>query len=69
MLSYCLRCRNNTENKNPKAARTKNGRIILKVKMWIKSKCAMCDTKEYKVTKDQENSGLLRSLGVKTPLS
>ena len=29
MLSYCLKCRKNTESKNPKFARTKNGRIML----------------------------------------
>ena len=30
MLSYyCLKCRKNTESKNPKAAKTKNGRIML----------------------------------------
>ena len=29
MLSYyCLICRKNTESKNPKVAKTKNGRII-----------------------------------------
>ena len=27
MLSYCLKCRKNTESKNPKAVRTKNGSI------------------------------------------
>ena len=29
MLSYCLKCRKNTESKNPKVARTKNGRIMV----------------------------------------
>ena len=29
MLSYCLKCRKNTESKNPKVARTKNERIML----------------------------------------
>ena len=29
MLSYCLKCRKNTESKNWKVARTKNGRIML----------------------------------------
>ena len=29
MLSYCLKCRKNTESKNPKVVRTKNGRIML----------------------------------------
>ena len=26
MLPYCLKCRKNTKSKNPKVARTKNGR-------------------------------------------
>ena len=29
MSSYCLKCRKNTESKNPKVVRTKNGRIKL----------------------------------------
>ena len=29
MLSYCLKCRKNTESKNPKVVRTKNRRIML----------------------------------------
>ena len=60
---YCLKCRKNTESKNPKVARTKNGRIMLL------SKCAMCDSKKSKFIKEQEASGLLISLGIKTPLS
>ena len=63
MLSYCLKCRKNTESKNPKVVKTKNGRII------ILSKCAVCDSKKSKFIKEQEASGLLRSLGIKTPLS
>ena len=63
MLSYCLKCRKNTESKNPKVARTKNGRIMLL------SKCAVCDSKKSKFIKQQEASGLLSSLGIKTPLS
>ena len=63
MLSYCLKCRKNTESKNPKVARTKNGRIMLL------SKCAVCDSKNSKFIKQQEASGLLSSLGIKTPLN
>ena len=63
MLSYCLTCRKNTESKSPKVARTKNGRIILL------SKCAVYDSKKLKFIKEQEASGLLSSLGTKTPLS
>ena len=29
MLPYCLKCRKNTESKNPKIVRSKNGRIML----------------------------------------
>ena len=29
MLSYCLKCRKNTENKNPKVVNTKNRRLML----------------------------------------
>ena len=56
MLSYCLECRENTESKNPKVVRTKNGRIMLV------SKCAVCDCKKLKFIKEQEASGLLSRL-------
>ena len=48
MLLYCLKCRKNAESKNPKVARTKNGRIMRL------SKCAMCDSKKSKFIKVQE---------------
>ena len=63
MLSYCLKCRKNTEKKNPKIARTKYGRIMLL------SKFSVCDSKKSKCIKKQEASGLLSTLGIKTPLS
>ena len=64
MLSYyCLKCRKNTESKNPKVAKTKNGRITLL------SKCAMSDSKKTKFIKEQEASELLSRLGIKIPLS
>ena len=40
MLSYCLKCRSNTESKNPKVVRTENGRVMLL------SKCAVCNSKK-----------------------
>ena len=42
MLSYCLRCRNNAESKNPNIVRTKNGRKMLL------SKCAVCNSNKLK---------------------
>ena len=62
MLSHCLKCRKNTESKNPKVAKTNNGRIMLL------SKCAVCDRKKSKFIKEQEASRLLSSLGTKTAL-
>ena len=61
MLWYdYLKCRKSTESKNPKVARTKNRTL---------SKCAVCHTEKWKFLKEQEASGLLSSLGIKTPLS
>ena len=38
MLSYyCLKCRKNTESKNPKVAKTKNGRIMLLWKFEVRN--------------------------------
>ena len=45
MLSCCLKCRKNTESKNPKVERIKNGKIMLL------SKCAMCHDKNEIVNK------------------
>ena len=50
MLSYCLECRKNTESKNPKIVRTKNGRIMLL------SRCSVCNSKKPKFLKEQETS-------------
>ena len=35
----------------------------------VLSKCALCDSKKSKFIKEQEASGSLSSLGVKTPLN
>ena len=60
MLSYCLKCRKNTESKNPKIVRTKIRRIMLL------SKCSLCKSKKSKFFKEQEARGLLSNLtGVK----
>ena len=62
MLSYCLKCIKNTESKNSKVVRTKNGRIM------ILSKCEVCDSKKSKFIKGQQASRLLSCLEIKTPL-
>ena len=40
MLSCSLKCRKNTESKNPKIVKSKNGKIMLL------SKFAVCDSKK-----------------------
>ena len=63
MLLYCLKCRKNTESKNPKAARTKTRKIMLF------SKREVWHSKKSKFIKQQKASRLVSSLGIKTPLS
>ena len=63
MKSYCLKCRKNTENINPRVSNTSNGRKT------ILSKCGICGSKKARFIKDQEAKGLLSNLGVRTPLS
>ena len=62
MKSYCLKCRKNTENINPRVSKTSNGRTM------VLSKCATCDSKKSRIFK-KEAKGLLSNLGVRTPLS
>ena len=63
MKSYCLKCRKDTENINPRVSNKSNGRTM------ILSKCTICVSKKSKFIKNQEAKGLLRNLGVRTPLS
>ena len=63
MLSYCLKCRKNTESINPKVSKTKNGKTV------ILSKCAICDSKKSKIIKEQQAKGLLSNLGLRMPLN
>ena len=62
MKSYCLKCKKDTENINPKVSKTSNNRIMLL------SKCAICGSKKSRFIKNQEAKGLLSNLGNKTPL-
>ena len=63
MKSYCLECRKNTENINPRVLKSSNGRTM------VLSKCAICDSKKSRFIKNQEAKGLLSNLGVRTSLS
>ena len=63
MKTYCLKCKTDTENINPKMFRTKNNRLIMQ------SKCSDCGNKKSKFVKEQDAKGLLSDLGIKSPLS
>ena len=63
MLSYCLKCKKNTESINPKVFKTTNGKTM------ILPKCAICSSKKLKFFKEQQAKGLLSNLGLRTPLN
>ena len=48
MKSYCLKCRKDTENINPRVSGTTNGKAT------ILSKCGICDSKKSRIIKNQE---------------
>ena len=54
MLTYCVKCRRDSENLDSKIFKTKNNRLIMQ------SKCPVCG-------KEQEARGLLSNLGIETP--
>ena len=63
MLSYCLKCKKNTESINPKVSKTTNGKTM------ILSTCAICDSKKSKFIKEKQAKGLLSNLSIRTPLN
>ena len=63
MKTYCLNCRKDTKNIDPKISSTSNGKAI------ILSKCAICDSKKPRFIRNHEAKGLLNNLGIRTPLS
>ena len=58
MLSYCSKCKNDTESINPKVSKTNNGKTMML------SKCAICGSKKLKFIKKQEANGILSSVGI-----
>ena len=63
MSTYCLKCKQNTENVNSKVLKTKNGRAMLL------SKCAVCSSTKSRFMKEQDAKRLSSSLSLKTPLN
>ena len=62
MKTYCLKCKKDTENIDPKISSTSNGKAM------ILSKCAICSRKKSRFIKKQAANGLLSNLGIRTPL-
>ena len=63
MKTYCVKCRKDTENIDPKMVRRKNNRLIMQ---W---KCPVCGIKKSRFVKEQEAKDVLSNLGIKTLLS
>ena len=60
-ITYCLSCKKDTRNIDPKVVKTKNNRQMML------SKCFICNNK--KSTFISQGPGLFDSLGINTPLN
>ena len=61
MNAYCLSCKKDTRNIDPKVIKTKNnGKMML-------SRCSLCNNKKSKFI--SQGSGLFDSLGLNAPQS
>ena len=60
MLSYCLKCKRNTESINPKVLKITNGRMMI---------LSTCGSKISKFIKEQQAKRLLSNLGFRTLLN
>ena len=63
MKTYCLKCKTNTDNIDPKIFRAIINRLLMQLK------CSVCNNKKSRLIKEQDSKGLLSNLGIKTPLS
>ena len=61
MTTYCVKCKKDTENIDPKIVRTKDNRLVMQ------SKCSVCGIRKSRPVK--ETKGLLSNLGIKITLS
>ena len=63
MKTYCLKCKTNTDNIDPKMFKTKNNRLLMQ------SICSVCKNRKSRFVKEQDVKGLSGQLAIKTPLS
>ena len=57
-VTYCLSCKKDTKNIDPRTVKTKNNKRVMS------SKCSICNNKKSKFI--SQGSGLLDSLGLNT---
>ena len=62
MNTYCIKCRKDIENIDPKIVRTKNNRLVMQ------SKCSVCGIKKSRFLKEQEAKRFIKSPLSKIPL-
>ena len=48
MITYCLSCKKDTKNIDPKVVKTKNNRLMMF------SKCSVCNNKKFRFIKEQQ---------------
>ena len=58
-ITYCLSCKKDTKNIDPRIVKTKNNKRVMS------SKCSVCNNKKSRFI--SQGSGLLDSLGLNTP--
>ena len=63
MKTYCVKCRKDANNINPKIFKTKNSRLLMQ------STCSDCKNKKSGFVKEQDAKALLSNLGINTPFS
>ena len=61
--TYCVKCKKDTDNIDPKMFRTKNNRLLME------SKCSVCKNKKSRFVKEPEAKSLLSELGINTTFS
>ena len=59
VITYCLSCKKDTKNIDPRIVKTKNNKRVMS------SKCSICNNKKSTFT--SQGFGLLDSLGLNTP--
>ena len=63
MKTYCVKCRKDTNNINPKIFKTKNNKLLMQ------STCSDCKNRKSRFVKEQDANDLLSNLGINTPFS